>query len=414
MSDLATDSLGYTEANKVSLTERRKNYEAWVQSNRRIPMGNGHARTDERPTAQALAEKRARAEAEAKSHLINPIPEGAVCRTDEGTGDGNPSDEVRLGLAKILLSKAEGSDPAQAERLANATSALLKPIIRTDDDENLKNKVIGQGPVKKGSSPGAATAKDEDEEEPDHEKVRKVKDDDEGKEPTLREVMDALTSLGKRMDTFEKKSEDDDEDEESKDSGSEDFPERGAPKEKGEGAPRTLAADADIANHKKAMRWRKKMDELGDCLCRPDTSDLFLTFQARADKAYSVWGMRAEAPLNNEKLVNYRRRLLLPLQKHSRAFKLADLRVVAVDAAAFKTAENEIYDSAVAAGTRNDNVPVGFLRETTETRGGHQYTKFYGQPKAWMTAFAPPGKRIKRIIERNDSNGPGRTLYERE
>ncbi len=54
-----------------------------------------------------------------------------------------------------------------------------------------------------------------------------------------------------------------------------------------------------------------------------------------------------------------------------------------------------------------------FLREHTENRNGHQYTKFYGRPSTWMNQFAGIGKRVKRITERTDNGGPGRTLYER-
>jgi hypothetical protein len=209
----------------------------------------------------------------------------------------------------------------------------------------------------------------------------------------------------KRLDALEKKDDDDAD-------GSEAEHTTGAPRGPGDGTPRSLAADFFVKNNRKAMRWRKKMDEIGEVPCRPDTQDIFSSFQARADKAYSVWGQRAEAPLHGERLVNYRRRLLQPLQQHSQAFRLADLRVVAVDPASFKNAENSIYEAAIAAGTRNDNVPVGYLREVVENRGGHQYTKFYGAPKAWMATFAPPGKLVRSIIERTEGR-PGRTLYER-
>jgi hypothetical protein len=48
----------------------------------------------------------------------------------------------------------------------------------------------------------------------------------------------------------------------------------------------------------------------------------------------------------------------------------------------------------------------------SETRGGHEYTKFYGRPISWMAPFMTQGMRVRKIIERSDS-GPGRTLYER-
>ncbi len=84
---------------------------------------------------------------EAKKEHVPPavgtftsIPPGAVVRTDEGDDIVNPSDDVRLDFAKALLPKIEGSDPATAERLANAANAMLGPMVRADDDADVKNR----------------------------------------------------------------------------------------------------------------------------------------------------------------------------------------------------------------------------------------------------------------------------------
>jgi hypothetical protein len=97
----------------------------------------------------------------------------------------------------------------------------------------------------------------------------------------------------------------------------------------------------------------------------------------------------------------------------SPAFKYSDLRVLGVDPAGFKSVEDTIYANAEAEGRNPKSVPPGILREHTESRNGHQYTKFYGRPSTWMNQFAGIGKRVKRITERTDNGGPGRTLYER-
>ena len=56
------------------------------------------------------------------------------------------SDDVRLGFAKTLLTKAEGADAATAERIANAANAILGPVIAHADDAKgdaeVKNKVL--------------------------------------------------------------------------------------------------------------------------------------------------------------------------------------------------------------------------------------------------------------------------------
>ena len=115
---------------------------------------------------------------------LNPLPPGAVVRTDDEPGEKKEiSDDLRLNFAKALLPKIESSDPATAERLTNAAQAMLGPMVRADDDADAKNRATGQGPVKKGSRPGAATAKDDDEGEgepdKDKEKARKAPDDNE-------------------------------------------------------------------------------------------------------------------------------------------------------------------------------------------------------------------------------------------
>lgn len=59
------------------------------------------------------------------------------------------------------------------------------------------------------------------------------------------------------------------------------------------------------------------------------------------------------------------------------AFKHADLRIVPVDPASFKRAEDSILVAAEAEGQNPTQTPLGFLR----------YTKFYGRPKAWMPDY---------------------------
>jgi hypothetical protein len=318
MSDnLATQSLGH---NKLSLWERRQQYEQWLASGRRAdrPMGV-RARTDEGPSVPNLAAKRAAAEADAASRLITPLPPGAIVRIDEGEDKPDISDDVRLGFAKSLLTKLDGADPETAQRITKAATDMFGPLAaRVDDakkDEDLKNRVIGQGPVKKGSSPGAATAADEDDEL--DEKKRKAPDND-GKdpvkpEPTLREVMDALKGVSKRLDNLEKKDDDDDDDAD----GSEGQPTDGPPRGPEDGTSRALAADAS----KESFKWRRKMDRLGEILCRPDTADVFSVVQARADKVYGYHGQQADKPLYGETLNAYRRRLLNPFLQFSPAFR---------------------------------------------------------------------------------------------
>jgi len=391
-----------SEGPQVSLSERRKNYTDWIDSGRKSasPISRAVHRVDDGPASLNLAAKRAEAEQRAKSHLISPIEPGSVARTDQGEDKPDASDEVRLGFGRALLAKAEGASPETAALIANAAAGMLGPLVRADDakkDEDLKNTVINQGPVKRGSSPGPATAKKDDDEDNDG-KERRLTEGDEKPEPTLREVMDALGNLGKRMDNLEKKDDDDDDD----DSGSEDNPVNAAPLGKGEGIPKQLAADATRARADN-FKWQKRMDTIGKVTWQPETQDLFSKFQARADTVYGYHGAQAPKPLNGETLNAYRCRLLTPFLPYSPAFKRADLRVLAVDPAGFNHSEEVILADATAEARNPTTVPLGHLRMRSEQRGGHTYTEFFGRPKSWMASFAPAGKRVKRIDQQNEN-----------
>jgi hypothetical protein len=63
---------------------------------------------------------------------------------------------------------------------------------------------------------------------------------------------------------------------------------------------------------------------------------------------------------------------------HSKLFKNVDLKVLQfADSAAFSTAIAEILVSATA-------IPAGFLAQPLENKSGHNYTRFFGRPSAWM------------------------------
>jgi hypothetical protein len=295
----------------------------------------------------------------------------------------------------------------------------LSPIVRTvraDDakgkDEDVDSPINGKGggdqpkpPPKTGSSPlnrrdpAEAGRHSADGDDGHEEKERKMADDE---VPSwAKQLTDAVAGVAKRLDAIEKGR---------GDSGNEDNPPDGPPLGPEDGIPRALAADAERV-HKESFGWRKKHDLLNKITCRSDTQDLFTKFQSRADQIYGYHGMSAERPVHGEELSAYRRRLLNPFKHLSAAFKHSDLRVLAVDPQAFQTAEDTIYAAAEQEGRNPQTVPLGILREHTETKHGHLHTKFYGRPKSWMTQFMHQGKRVKQIIERND-HGPHRTIYE--
>jgi hypothetical protein len=136
---------------------------------------------------------------------------------------------------------------------------------------------------------------------------------------------------------------------------------RGPPLGPEDGTPKQLAADSE-KNHKESFAWRKNRDRFGNLVCRPDTQDVSTKYQAKADRVYGFHGMSADKPLHGESLISYRRRLLNPFKHMSPAFKISDLRVLAVDAAGFEAAEATIYADAESEGRNPTNVPIGILR----------------------------------------------------
>lgn len=381
--------------NKLSLRERRQQYEAWLKGAGVKPAQVQHITT--RVDDVQATKPHTRPEV----GTINELPEGAIIRTDEGGGDPDASDGVRLDLAKALLPKIEGASPELAVILANAGNAILGPMVRADDakdDADVKNKVLEKTGAELGppKSPGAR----KDEESEQEEKTRKAADD-----TPLSAILDALSGISKRLDAIQKKERDDD------DSGSEDVPDR---KQGQEGKPKgSDSEDHPLAKLQRVnMKIALRKDQEGKARFDSTTDHLFFPVQARADRVYAMNGGQAPRPMMGEGRDDYRRRLLMPLQIHSKVFRHANLQVAQHDPISFDAIENDIYKSAEDGAKDPTTVAVGQLRELVQTRGGHTYTKFVGRPISWMAAFMPQGRRVRKIIQRGDS-GHETVLFQR-
>jgi hypothetical protein len=152
------------------------------------------------------------------------------------------------------------------------------------------------------------------------------------------------------------------------------------------GEPKAVAADSSDPNDAIFGRGRKFQ---GD----------FYQRQADADTACRSWGAAAVPPLHGEQLLDYRKRLLRPLQKYSTQFKDVDLDELREPL--LSPIEKSIFADAIKASTDNASAP-DYLREVTTTDAtGRRITTFYGQPKTWMAQFA--GQRRRLIGIRNTS-----------
>lgn len=199
------------------------------------------------------------------------------------------------------------------------------------------------------------------------------KEEKEEKEPTLADVMGAIDKMSKRMDTLEAK--------------------RGDGEEADKPLP--LAADSNGDSFKARLDAQRRNEARADDW---KAMDLFADFQSKADAVATMFGQRAPRPNSGERLDAYKRRAVSPWRSLSPTYKNVDLMVLAVaDSIAFDAAVDDILKHADAEGRRPTRVPLGFLAERVEQRGGHTYTRFYGAPKSWMNEFMPTGKKVRTI-----------------
>lgn len=130
----------------------------------------------------------------------------------------------------------------------------------------------------------------------------------------------------------------------------------------------------------------------------------FAAIQTRFDDVYAALGQKTPVPMQGESLLNYRRRGLLGIKKHSTTFKDAELGVVANDEATFKAVEDTIIREAGIVARSDASVEPGTLREIVKTLpSGHKETSFIGNTADWFADFST-GHNFAKIHQRN-ANG---------
>jgi len=120
---------------------------------------------------------------------------------------------------------------------------------------------------------------------------------------------------------------------------------------------------------------------------------MFYSYQDQADQACRAWGAAALPPLHGEQLLDYRRRLLRPLMKHSKEF--ASVNVDELCEPLITPIERSVFADAIKASTDNASVPADYLREVVTTDStGRRISSFYGMPKTWMAQFSGQRRRL--------------------
>jgi hypothetical protein len=337
-----------------------------------------------------LTERRDAAEAVAKTRVASwGLPAGSVVRADDdgksrahvvqhvmeaGRAEGEMDCTVLTATAYKVADEVmrvdnapvpEKMDPATAHRLLNAVAGLSERAGLSRGDEELKNTVVNQG------ANNTATA--------DGDTDKKADAD----EPSLSDIVKLLAGVSERLDKLESRGRGDN------DKGEE------------EGKAKELAADS-----------AENMTYYNGARMSNAEADLFVAVQMRADKVFSTMGRRCPPPMHGESCVGYRLRLAREMQHEipKGSYKKIELSAIR-DPIALSAIEDVIYKVAADSYKDPSTVPLGILREVSETRGGHTYTRFYGQPRSWLSAFMPPGRVVKRINE-HSADGGRRVLYE--
>jgi hypothetical protein len=123
--------------------------------------------------------------------------------------------------------------------------------------------------------------------------------------------------------------------------------------------------------------------------------------QSRADSvSRALLCQDAPAPMQGERVSDYRRRMLRPFLSYSAPFRNVDLNAVD-DGPIFDGMERVIFDDAMAAAT--DKVAlnasaVGHLRKVVKRDdAGRNIVEYFGTPRMWMEQFCSPARRLVRI-----------------
>lgn len=153
-------------------------------------------------------------------------------------------------------------------------------------------------------------------------------------------------------------------------------------------------ADAEAEEKAKADAEEKaKADEEEKKKADEDMSKA----QVKADSAYSAVGQRAPEPFAGEKALDFRKRVLIAMQKHSPKHADVNIRAVA-DSATLSILEDAIYEDARKTIDEEINNTQGQLHKRIRNdEAGRRITEYSGDPNVWLAAFKTPPLRIAKI-----------------
>ncbi|ENZ0267140.1 DUF2213 domain-containing protein [Escherichia coli] len=177
-----------------------------------------------------------------------------------------------------------------------------------------------------------------------------------------------------------------------------------AAKEAEEKAKADEAAAKDAEEKAKAdseAEEQRKADEEAE---KERNDSALAEVQAKADSAFSACGKNAPAPFSGENALDYRKRVLIAMQKHSPAHKDVNIRAIA-DSATLAVLEDAIFSAARQSIEKEMMSTQGQLNKRIRNdEAGRRITEYQGDPNVWLSAFKIPGRRLAKINTQGSLN----------
>ncbi|MFG1127932.1 DUF2213 domain-containing protein [Salmonella enterica subsp. enterica serovar Aberdeen] len=150
-----------------------------------------------------------------------------------------------------------------------------------------------------------------------------------------------------------------------------------------------------------AAEEQRKADEAAE---KERNDSALAEAQAKADSAFSACGKNAPAPFSGENALDYRKRALIAMQKHSPAHKDVNIRAIA-DSATLAVLEDAIFSAARQTIEKEMSNTLGQLHKRVRSdEAGRRITEYQGDPNVWLSAFKIPGRRLAKINTQGSLN----------
>jgi len=126
--------------------------------------------------------------------------------------------------------------------------------------------------------------------------------------------------------------------------------------------------------------------------------------QVKADSAYTACGKKAPTPFSGEKSMDYRKRVLIAMQKHAPKHADVDIRAIA-DSATLSVLEEAIYGAARSSIEDEMNNTQGHLNKRVRSdEAGRMITEYQGDPRVWLAAFQTQPRVMSKLNTQGSLN----------